>query len=539
MISACVRNARAVRRPFWCAVWLASLVFSGFARAQVLEPNGLSVPIDAVTSETSLQEYFDAEGETIDAVAQASTNPQVFSPLCDFQATLVLSGSGTTAAIAWYNVPADPNAAPDAVYTIVPDDTPVGEVVNAAAIREDPNYAEGLIGFVLMKYGQRAYYTEYQRNVFCSGCETPDYWKMALTYPSTLYENTYYLAFEDWEGADASSWQGNDGDFNDKVFRFTGVSCVGGGEACDTGKIGACGVGLTECSFDGGLVCKQQIPEQPESCDNVDNDCNGEVDDGDLCDEGKVCVQGRCVDSCLSGEFPCRTGLVCSAGFCIDPACDGVVCEAGKVCRGGTCEGACDGVVCPLGQECQLGRCVNLCANVVCDAGAVCEKGVCVATCSCRGCPVELECAASGSCVEPGCDITCDVGQACSGGACVDACANAVCPGGASCLAGECGEPVPGSDSGGTGSGGGIGIDTGSGGIVIGAGGTSSGSGASNGTGASSGVADKREVGEPGCACRQSAPPRGRAFPLGLALALLLGRRARGPRARSPRASLS
>src|SRR4029077_1105275 len=121
---------------------------------------------------------------------------------------------------------------------------------SSADIRTNPNYAGGLVGFALMKQLNGAanppvpvYYTEYQRNVRCTGCTMPGYWKMALAYRSKD-PNSYYVAFEDWEGADQSSWLGNDGDFNDKVFKFSGVTCEGGGEPCDTKMLGICADGV-------------------------------------------------------------------------------------------------------------------------------------------------------------------------------------------------------------------------------------------------------------------------------------------------------
>lgn len=109
------------------------------AAAQVREPNGISVPVTVANGEITLQSYFDAQTEAIDAVTQAAAEPGVFQPLCDFQATLVLSQLGAQAGIAWYNVPAnDPTAPPAQVYEIVPPGTPVGQVITSADVRSIP-----------------------------------------------------------------------------------------------------------------------------------------------------------------------------------------------------------------------------------------------------------------------------------------------------------------------------------------------------------------------------------------------------------------
>ena len=87
----------------------------GRAWAAVIEPNGVSVPGPPNTaSETPLQSYFTSQGEGINAVNDASTQPGVFLPLCDFKATLVLSQSNAQAGIDWYNQPMTPTGPPPA-----------------------------------------------------------------------------------------------------------------------------------------------------------------------------------------------------------------------------------------------------------------------------------------------------------------------------------------------------------------------------------------------------------------------------------------
>jgi hypothetical protein len=508
----------------------------------------------------SLQSYFTGAGEGIDAVADAAYEPGTFSPLCDFDATYVLGQSQGQAGMGWYNVPANDTAAipfddgtpqnTGGLHVLITPTATPGGTIFAEDIRNDPAYLGGFIGFALYKEFRDGpnivpriiYYSEYQRNALCTGCTMPDYWKMALVYRSTLDTSTYYVAFEDWEGADANTWQGNDGDFNDKVFRLHGISCAGGGLPCEIpGKVGRCAAGLTECQTVGGgtPTCKQIITEQPETCDDVDNDCNGEIDDGDLCPTDYVCLRGTCVKSCATGEFQCDIGLSCDNGYCVDPDCVGVDCEAGFVCREGECIDSCSGIVCPVGQDCIDGRCIAACAGVECAAGSVCDRGVCVGLCSCTGCPTDKECAADGLCVEPGCeDVTCPEGETCVDGACVDVCQPAVCPGGAECTNGMCGEPT------GTGGSGGAGGRGGSGGAIVQGGNTNGGANGANagviftGGGGAGGGGDDDELGstpegDPGCACRAlpSRPGYLSFAGIGLGLLLFARRRARERRA--------
>jgi MYXO-CTERM domain-containing protein len=468
------------------------------AAAQVIEPNGTSVP-GPTTDITSLQTYFTSAGENINAVAKASITPATFMPLCDFQATLVLSQSNANGGLGWYNVPdatTDPNhTQTPTVYPIGTFPMVVGTVVGSSDIRSDPNYAGGLVGFALMKaVGTNGavipvYYSEDTRNADCTGCTMPGYWKMMLSYLSTQASNEYYMAWEDWEGANSTTWFGNDGDFNDKVFAITGVTCNGGGVPCQTNLPGVCANGITQCVVGGAPSCTQQVMPSAEKCDNLDNDCNGMVDDGDnLCPTGQTCVQGKCVGPCSDTEFPCGPPLVCVNGLCVDPSCQNVTCPTGQICQNGVCTGGCDGVVCPANQICELGICVDPCAGVTCK-GTVCKLGVCIQSCSCAPCPSGQVCAASGACVDTGCDtMTCGAGQICSKGSCVDSCAGAKCPGGGTCQGGQCQPPTAGA----TGSGGGTGtggttLTTGAGGMIVtttGAGGSAKGgSGGATGTG--------------------------------------------------------
>lgn len=67
----------------------------------------------------------------------------------------------------------------------------------------------------------------------------------------------------------------------------------GGGVACTTGKQGVCAPGTTTCSS-GTLMCKQNVQSSSEVCDGKDNDCDGEVDDNASCGAGSVCSAGTC-----------------------------------------------------------------------------------------------------------------------------------------------------------------------------------------------------------------------------------------------------
>jgi surface antigen len=54
----------------------------------------------------------------------------------------------------------------------------------------------------------------------------------------------------------------------------------GGSIACETGVPGPCADGRVRCVA-GSTSCRSLVDPSPEVCDGIDNDCNGEVDDGD------------------------------------------------------------------------------------------------------------------------------------------------------------------------------------------------------------------------------------------------------------------
>ncbi len=256
----------------------------------------------------------------------------------------------------------------------------------------------------------------------------------------------------------------------------------GGGGACSTGLLGVCSASVQACT-DGALTCVQTVQPSPvESCDGLDNDCDGTVDEDIValtrCGDGECrafgtisCVNGAIVDSCTPGtpapddtvcdgldndcdgsvdeDFPSFL-TVCGIGDCMasgSTSCvDGVIvdsCTPGtpstetcdgrdndcdlSVDEGGVCSGpSCDGP----GEELCNDICVNL-SNDISNCGACgnscpmfqgCVNGSCQAPCSLgtQRCP-------DGVC-RLVCPVSCDPGET--------ACGSVCCEAGQTCIAG-------------------------------------------------------------------------------------------------------
>ncbi len=107
----------------------------------------------------------------------------------------------------------------------------------------------------------------------------------------------------------------------------------GGGDSCAvTGQLGVCAIGTKIC-LNGNLVCTRSFPSAPsaELCNGLDDDCDGQVDDGNpegggTCQTGMpgVCSQGAVV--CAGAALICSPTTQPSTEICgnaVDEDCDG------------------------------------------------------------------------------------------------------------------------------------------------------------------------------------------------------------------------
>ncbi len=133
------------------------------------------------------------------------------------------------------------------------------------------------------------------------------------------------------------------------------------GAACTTGLKGICAAGQQHCEG-GKLVCKELMPKGTESCNGLDDDCDGTVDNGIA---SKACTTGK-FGACSPGTTACQGGqTVCvqtnqpSAEICNaqDEDCDGVV-DNGNPGGGQACATGQKGVCGPGTTACSAGKIV-------------------------------------------------------------------------------------------------------------------------------------------------------------------------------------
>jgi alpha-tubulin suppressor-like RCC1 family protein len=105
----------------------------------------------------------------------------------------------------------------------------------------------------------------------------------------------------------------------------------GGGEECETGELGVCAVGTSVCTG-GSMECVRNEEPSAERCDSLDNDCDGEVDEGNPeglqeCATGQLGVCGEGVTYCTQGTVHCVQKQAASSEVCDsrDNDCDGEV----------------------------------------------------------------------------------------------------------------------------------------------------------------------------------------------------------------------
>jgi hypothetical protein len=142
--------------------------------------------------------------------------------------------------------------------------------------------------------------------------------------------------------------------------------------------MGVCSAGILTCTAGGVIDCIQAVGPSAEICNGLDDDCNGTVDDMPTDPElGMTC--GTDVGACVAGTFACIAGQVICMGSTgpsletcnsIDDDCDGTT-DNGTIDSGGSC-----GI--------SVGACVP--GTEICSGGSlVCSGGISPGTETCNG----------------------------------------------------------------------------------------------------------------------------------------------------------
>jgi hypothetical protein len=151
----------------------------------------------------------------------------------------------------------------------------------------------------------------------------------------------------------------------------------GGGTSCTAAAFGICANGVTACVM-GAIACQPGMPLPMELCNGLDDDCDNMVDEGNPGGGGActaaapgICANGSL--TCQNGMLQCAPGQPLPSELCnnLDDDCDGVIDEGNPgggascvtglpgICSAGTTACMAGGLQCVQNQQAQAEICSN------------------------------------------------------------------------------------------------------------------------------------------------------------------------------------